>query len=80
MARPLPKRPHASRRLATAARVLRRFDLPALMLAAQTSNLQLARTFITTSLQAGLLAGPPLHRKRNIDGWVWTFIGKGASA
>ncbi|MEI6417471.1 MAG: hypothetical protein WCO82_00240 [Sphingomonadales bacterium] len=79
MRRVQPKRRGANSRLYNAARVLGRFDLPMLMLTAQT-NAQAARTFITSQLVAGRLAGPALHRKRNIDGWVWTFIGKGASA
>lgn len=69
-----PKRVPVNVRLAKAARVLGRFDLQMLMLAAQVSKLSLARTFINAGLQAGSLAGPPLGMRRKFDGLEWTFI------
>lgn len=77
--RPLPKRPCASIRLARAARVLRRFDLPMLKLSAGVTSDRVARAFIAASLAAGSIAGPPIARRRQIDGCEWTFIPKGTA-
>ena len=67
----LRKRPAQSVRLARAAKVLRRFDLQMLMLAAQASNTRSVRLWVDVRIEAGELNGPRLRGRRNIDGLEW---------
>lgn len=76
---PKPKRVPIHRRIAIAARVLRRFDLQMLMLSAQVSNPAPARSFINAGLDTGSIIGPPLGRRVNTVGLQWTFVTPGAS-